>query len=226
MKKSFWFWLYFVFAIILAVYFSVRIIMTSLGNGQSARVKSISIYSDTNKKNLSSLAAVAGIAPGANVYSLNLDEINARISNVPDIKTSAVRRLPNGNLAIKVELHQAVAVWSDGENFFPLSSDGTVVQRQLTTRPNNTVVFRGTLPPDISEISKTARIIAKDIDYMEWIENRRWNIHTNNNITVMLPEDNPCAAINTLVMMNKKNHVLSKKIKILDMRDTNRIIVK
>ncbi|MBN1324751.1 MAG: cell division protein FtsQ/DivIB [Alphaproteobacteria bacterium] len=226
MKKTFWFWLYFVVAIILAVYFATRIIMTSLGHGSVSTVKTISISADSHNKNLSKLAAVAGIAPGTNVYSLNLDEINARISTVPDIKYSAVRRLPNGNLAIKVKLHKAVAIWTDGKNLFPLSSDGTIVKRPLEQRPPNTIVFSGILPPDINEIVKTTLGMAKDIDYMEWIENRRWNIHTTNNISILLPEEDPCAAISALMVLNKNNKILSKKIKTLDMRDPARIIIK
>lgn len=226
MKKTLLFWLSFVFAIILAVYFATRIIMVSLGHGLPAKVKTISIYADSNNRQLSSLAAVAGIAPGTNVYSLSLDEINARIANVPDVRESAVRRLPNGNLAIKVKLHHAVAIWTDGNNFFPLSDDGTIIKRPLEKRLNNTIVFRGTLPPDVTEMIKTVQSILTDIDYIEWIENRRWNIHTKNDINILLPEKEPYAAISKLIILDKKNNILSKKIKTLDMRDPARVIIK
>lgn len=226
MRKSFWFWLCFVVAIILAVYFAVRIIMTSLGHGPVATIKSISISSDLGKQNLSAIATSAGIAPGTKTYSVNLDDINARIAAVPDVKTSAVRRLPNGNLAIRVKLHQAVALWTDGENFYPLSADGTIVQRPIEVRPENIVVFRGQLPTDILEIAKTANNLTPHLDYLEWIENRRWNIHTTGGITVMLPEVDPVASISALMIMDKNHQILSKKISVLDMRDSARILVK
>ncbi|MDR0726937.1 MAG: cell division protein FtsQ/DivIB [Rickettsiales bacterium] len=226
MKKSFWFWLCFLVAIILAIYFASRIIMTSLGHGDSATIKSISISSDSGKHNLSAIATFAGIAPGTKTYSVNLDDINARIATVPDVKTSAVRRLPNGNLAIKVKLHKAVALWTDGEKFYPLSADGTIVKRPIDQRPANTIVFKGTLSADISEIAKIAHNLTPHLDYLEWIEDRRWNIQTNGGITVMLPEVDPIASISALSLMDKNHQILSRKITVLDMRDSARILVK
>ncbi|MDR0741272.1 MAG: cell division protein FtsQ/DivIB [Rickettsiales bacterium] len=226
MRKSLWFWLCFVAAIVLAVYFAVRIIMISLGHGSAATIKSISISSDFSGQNLSFIAAAASISPGTRTYSVNLDDINARIEAVPDVKTSAVRRLPNGSLAIKVKLHKAVALWTDGKHFYPLSADGTIIKRPIDHRPENTVVFRGALPTDIIGIAKTAHNLAPHLDYLEWIENRRWNIHTTGSATIMLPEQDPIASISALMIMDKNHQILSKKINILDMRDSARILVK
>ena len=64
------------------------------------------------------------------------------------------------------------------------------------------------------------------LDYMEWIENRRWNMYTNDGIVVLLPEENPIAAIGTLISLNNNHHILSKKIQMIDMRDSARILIK
>ena len=61
---------------------------------------------------------------------------------------------------------------------------------------------------------------------MEWIENRRWNIVTNGGTTIMLPEKNPSAAIGHLIILNKNHAILDRDIKIIDMRDDARILVK
>lgn len=226
MKKSLWFWLSFVVAVLLAIYFATRIIMVSMGHGAPARIKSVSISSDISGKNLSALAPAVGIAPGTLTYQVNLDDINARISGVVDVRKSAVRRMPNGNLNIRVQLHRAVALWSDGTNFYPLSADGTIVRRPLDSRPENTVVFRGPLPADISQIAKLAHGMTEYLDYLEWIEDRRWNLHTHDNIIVMLPEEDPYSAISSLMILDKNHKILSKKISVLDMRDPARILVK
>lgn len=226
MRKSIWFWLSFIVALVLAVYFATRIIMVTMGNGPVSRVKSISISSDSNTKNLSNLGAVVAIAPGTNTFKTDLDNINARLGGVPDIKESAIRRMPNGNLSIKVKLHRAIALWTDGQNLFPLSADGTIVKRVVTEKPDGTVVFRGPLPSDISEMTKVAHNMASDLNYIEWIEDRRWNLYTNGDITVLLPENDPYSAVTQLMMLNKNHNILSKKITILDMRDPARILVK
>ena len=61
---------------------------------------------------------------------------------------------------------------------------------------------------------------------MEWIENRRWNLHTLGGITVMLPENDPISAIGTLITLNTNNAILRKDIETIDMRDSARILVK
>ncbi|MDL2296143.1 cell division protein FtsQ/DivIB [Lachnospiraceae bacterium OttesenSCG-928-E19] len=226
MRKSIWFWLSFVVAILLAVYFATRIIMVTMGNGAASRVKSISISADSSTKNLSNLGAVVAIAPGANTFKVDLDNINARLGTVPDIKESAIRRMPNGNLSIKVKLHRAIALWTDGQNLFPLSADGTIIKRVVPEKPDGTIVFRGSLPSDISEISKVAHNMASDINYIEWIEDRRWNLYTTGNITVLLPEIDPYSAVTQLMMLHQNHNILAKKITVLDMRDPARILVK
>ena len=226
MRKSWWFWLCFVVAVIMATYFTTRIVMTSLGYGTNAVIKSVSISTDSGRHNLSGIATAAGIAAGTHTYAISLDDINARISNVADVRLSAVRRLPNGNLVIKLQLHRAVALWSDGINFFPLSADGTIINRPLAQRPVGAVVFQGALPADISKIAKIAHNTTSHLDFLEWVEDRRWNIHTTGGITVLLPQVDPYAAISNLVTLDKKYGLLSKKLQLIDMRDGARILVK
>ena len=55
MKKSLWFWLCFICAIIFAVYFSVRIVMTGMGRGRAAYINNISISADQSDKDLSAI---------------------------------------------------------------------------------------------------------------------------------------------------------------------------
>ena len=226
MKLSIWFWLCFVTAIILATYFAARIIMTGLGYGPASRVRTISISADQGDKDLSALAAAAAVAPGTATYSVDLAGLNARIAATPGVQASAVRRMPNGNLSVRIKLYRAVAQWTDGDAFFPLSADGTIVRRPTENRDAGTVLFRGDIPDDISEITKIAHNLIGDLDYLEWIENRRWNITTTGGITIMLPETDPAAAVSTLLVLNKNHRILSKDIHVIDMRDGARILVK
>ena len=227
MKRSFSFWLYFIAAILLAIYFATRIIMTFMGHSPVSTVRTLSISSDTNAKDLSSVVGAAGIAPGTRTYSINLELVNSRIlQQTPSVRESAVRRLPNGNLAVKLRLYRAVAAWTDGAHYYPISADGKIVKNPSETRGPDTVVFRGSVPNDISEITKAATNLISDLNYLEWIDDRRWNLVTNGGITVMLPEKDPISAIGNLISMNNQHGILSKKIKVLDMRDDARILVK
>lgn len=226
MKRTIWFWVYFIVAIVLATYFSVRVIMTGMGHGDLSRVRSISISADIADKDMSALAAAAAVAPGTSALTVNLNQLNHRIGAVAGVRSSAVRRLPNGNLVVRVKLYRAVALWTDGMNYFPLSADGTIVNQPSADRKPGTVLFRGILPNDISEITTVAHNLIGDLNYMEWIENRRWDLVTTGGITVMLPEKSPDAAIAQLIVLNKNHHIFDRNISVIDMRDDARILVK
>ena len=226
MKRSLLFWLYFIVAIIFGVYFATRIIMTGLGHGKLSVIHNISITADNKDADLTAIQTVAAAGLGAKTNSLNIDSLNRRISEVPTVQYSATRRMPNGTLRIKVQLYNAVAQWTDGVAFYPLSDDGTIVQTPVDTRDTTAIVFRGTLPNSISDITAAARTMSDQINYMEWIENRRWNIITTSGITIMLPENDPIAAIRGLNSLNEKQNILAKDINTIDMRDSARILVK
>lgn len=226
MKRTIWFWLYFIIAILLAIYFSVRIIMTTMGHTTVSRVHSISISADVRDKDLSALAAAAAIAPGTGAFSVDLAALNARVGAVPGVRASAVHRRADGNLVVRVKLYRAVALWTDGQNYFPLSADGTIVNQPDAERKSGTVLFRGPLPSDVGEITNVAHNLIGNLDYMEWIENRRWNLITTGGTTILLPEKNPDDAIAQLIVLDKNHKILSRDIKTIDMRDNARILVK
>lgn len=226
MKRNIWFWLYFIIAILLATYFATRIVMAFMGYGPTAMVRNISISADTNDKDLTTIIAATGITPGTHTHAINLGVINGHIANAPGIKESAVRRLANGNIAIKVSLYKAVAGLTDGTYYYPISANGKKVETPSETRPAGTVMFRGNVPNNISEITKAAHNLIGDLDYLEWIDDRRWNLVTLGGITIMLPEQDPIAAIGNIVILNQKYNILSKALKVIDMRDDKRILVK
>lgn len=226
MKRTIVFWLYFVIAIILGIYFATRIILTGLGHGNLATIHNITISTDDYDADLTAAQTVAAAGLGARTNSLNLETLNRRIASVPNVQYSATRRMPNGTLRIRVKLYHAVAQWTDGHAFYPLSGDGTIVQTPTETRDTTAIVFRGQLPDDISEITSAAHAMAEHVNYLEWIEGRRWNIVTNDGITVMLPEKDPVSAVRSLNSLNEKQHILAKDIHTIDMRDPARILVK
>ena len=200
--------------------------MNHVGHGRLAEVRNIVISADSADNNLTSVEAVAKSALRAPTRTLDLTTLNNRILAVPGVRNVATRRMPNGTLRIRVEMHHTVAQWTDGVAFYPLPADGIPVDLPSPTRDANAIVFRGTLPTDISGITNATQPIVHLIDYMEWIENRRWNIVTNDGITIMLPESDPAASVRTLISLNEKHNILGRNLRAIDMRDSARILVK
>jgi cell division protein FtsQ len=226
MKKPFAFWLMFGLAVLIAVYAAVRVSVVLMGQGgRLPSVRKISVYSSSGE--VAAVAARLNIAPGTR--RIDLDDTLARITADPDVAKAAVRRMPNGDVKIRAGMRVVVAAWTDGEKYYPLDSEGEPINRPLDSRPANTMVFSGKVPPDVSEISaamKRAPGLFYRADRLEFIENRRWDVFLLNGIRVMLPEENFAAAVQKIEKMNKQNMILDRQIRLLDMRDVARPMVK
>ncbi|MGI5845730.1 MAG: cell division protein FtsQ/DivIB [Alphaproteobacteria bacterium] len=226
MKNKFLFWLMFCIAILLAIYIAVRISMVSMGiGGILSDVKKVSVYSDNGKA--SDLITRLGI--DHTDKHIDLNDVLARVASDPDIANVAVRRLPNGEIKIRADMRVIVASWTDGENYYPLDDTGAPINKPSSTRPENTLVFSGQVPQDLSKTIKIVKHTPNlfySIDRMEFIEDRRWDIFLLNGMKIMLPEENFEQAITKIDNMNKQNMILDRQIKLLDMRDLSRPLVK
>jgi len=227
MKKSLLFWLMFGFAVLLAIYIAVRISVVLMGQGGGlSTIKKVSI-SAAPGGDARQLAARLDIAPGTK--SLDLEDALAKIMADPDVARASIRRMPSGEIKVRAQMRVVVASWTDGEKYYPLDSDGTPISRQLDSRPPSTLVFSGKVPSDISGVLTVMRR-APDLFYrtdrMEFIEDRRWDIFLINGIRIMLPEENFADAIKKIERMHKQNAILDRQIRVLDMRDTARPLVK
>ncbi len=199
--------------------------MTVMGRGSGAVVKNVSLRTDTPGTDAGAISNASAIVPGMRTYSISLDDVRTRIENVPDVERVAVRRQSNGNISVHVKMRRAVAFWTDGEKFFPLTADGTIINQPSEEHPKLGILFRGNLPDDITKITKIATGSGLGPDFMEWVEGRRWNMVIGD-ITVQLPEDSVADAVSLLAEMEKKYGLLSREIFVIDMRDKGRTLVR
>ena len=228
MKRSIWFWLCFGIVIVLATYFSVRTVMTYMGRTEVGRVSSTRVISNDKSADLSQIDAILSSVIGQKIYQdLDMVALNNQLLSIPGVRESAIRRMPDGTLVADVSFHHAVALWTeDGITFYPLSADGTIVNKPTDIRDATDIVFRGPVPNDITDITTAARILSGHVNYLEWVEERRWDLYTNDGIRIKLPESNPTAAINTLITYHTNNDLLNKNLEYIDLRDSARILVK
>ena len=225
MKKAIFFWLYFLLSIVLAVYFATRIITSTMGRGPISTVQDVKTYG-INAKDNETIKITLGISEKTTLRSVDLYQLNNKILNIPGVKNSSVRILPNGVLAVKIEKHKVVATWTDGFYFYPLAADGTKIDKPSTEPNENTIIFQGGIPDDLTDITNSLSQISKYIDYIDMVESRRLNIYTKNGTVIYLPENNPVVAINKINTLNQTHKLLSRKLDIIDMRDASRILVK
>ncbi|MCL1891913.1 MAG: cell division protein FtsQ/DivIB [Alphaproteobacteria bacterium] len=230
MKHKLFFWLNFGLAVMLAIYGAVRISMVLMGGaGQLSAVRKASVSVINGSGDAGGIAQRLNIAPGLRAAQFDLDEALERVVADPDIALAGVRRTANGEIIVRAQMRVIVAAWTDGEKYYPLDANGSPINRPLDARPDNMLVFSGTVPGDISNISaalKRAPGLLSRAARIEFVEGRRWDIFLHSGARVMLPEGDPEGAILKLEKTHRQNAILDRKIKILDMRDVARPLVK
>jgi cell division protein FtsQ len=229
MRKKILFWTAFVLAVVVATYLAVRITMLCLGGGAATPVRGLSISSENGRIDRTAIAAAVGIPANTPTYAVRLEDMLARILAIPDIEAASVRRLGSGSLQIRIRIRTAVAAWTDGNDYYPLAADGSVIKRPLGARPENSLVFRGILPDDLGVIVRALRAAPRLMartEYVEWADGRRWDLITNLGVIVQLPENNAESAVLAASELDGKTNLLGRRISVLDMRDPERTFVK
>ena len=220
MKKTIVFWLMFLLAICIAVYFSVHVAMIVMGRDRALVVRRIhpTEYAELIPQYL-----------GRRTYSVRLSDVLGRISESPDIESASVRRMGNGDLYIRIKKFVAVAFVADGDKFYPVTAEGVRINEPRDAPTDGALVFRGDLPKNLSGIVRTIYnfpSIRTKIEHLEWTENRRWDVFAKNGIKIMLSEESPDISVSKLAELDARDQIMDRGITVLDLRDPARTMVK
>lgn len=210
------------FLTIIFISYFIVVIINRYVLGNSPYVKKISIY--TEDKNINEFVLLLNINNKSKIDSLNLKELSKKISTIPDIKKSSIRKLSNGSVVLKIEKYKPVALWMDGKNYFIISSEGKIISNYQKVN-SKFLVIKGKVPSNIMSITSELKGLIDKIDYVSWIEDRRWNIYFKNGLIIKLPEKDPYKILRSFMTINNLNDIFSKKIEFIDLRNEN-IIVK
>ena len=158
----------------------------------------------------------------ANVANPDLPRLVA--DNFPDIAFVSAKNDMNGAAEITIRHKKAVAVWTDGERYYPLLENGGHSAAPFPARPR-AVVFKGVIPADVMPAIKmmsAAPALFARTDFLEWVDGRRWDAVIFGGARILLPESGMAAAASRV----EKSGILGKSFSVLDLRDPNRMLVK
>mgnify|MGYP000988355393 CR=1 FL=1 len=71
----------------------------------------------------------------------------------------------------------------DGKNYFIISSEGKIISNYQKV-DNKFLVIKGKVPSNIMSIISELKGLIDKIDYVSWIEDRRWNIYFKNGLNI------------------------------------------
>lgn len=131
------------------------------------------------------------------------------------------RRLPDTVMVSVVE-KIPFALWQVDGKMSLIEADGSVITNKDVTAFQHLplVVGRGanaqaqTLIDLLGRFSRIKKVVSASV----FVSERRWDLHTDNDITIELPEENAAAAFADLDRLILEHNVLQRAIKKIDMR--------
>ena len=191
-----------------------------------------------NRTPLDAINDALDIDRGSPIFRLNLNEIRARLEKIESIKSADIERDLPDTLFVRVVEREPVARWQY-QGKIALVDDNGVVMNGLDLAPYKDLplIVGENAPKNVTELLNLLLIdpeISKRFTAAIWVGDRRWNIrlqhkHLANDepdIEVRLPEKEPLKAWQQLADMQKKEQILDRDIKAIDLRIDGRLFIK
>jgi cell division protein FtsQ len=171
--------------------------------------------------------AAAGVGPGQSLPFLAASKVRDRLLATPIIKSARVMKLYPNRLVIEIEERHPAGLWQRDGNVSVVSEDGVplIDLRDRSYLGLPFVVGDGAQKrlPEYIALMKLAGDLNTRVKAGVLVAGRRWDLEMTNGVTVRLPEDNPAAAVDTLVRMQKEARILDRDILSIDLRTFDRV---
>lgn len=179
---------------------------------------------------LSAMTEVAALLPSqfpVSSFDLDLEKIRADIEALDPIKSASVRVGQGGALDVRLTPRVPVALWRDGSVLRLIDADG-VQSGTITARADR--LDLPLIAGDGAEenIAQALRLFAAAGPLIARVRGlvrmgeRRWDMVLDRDQRIMLPNENPVAALDRVIALNDAQDMLNRDVAVVDMRNANR----
>lgn len=161
------------------------------------------------------------INKGEKLYYISVNRIRDELMKLDEIKDANVTINYSGTMKIVLFERKPFAIWWNKGSAWLLDEEGRkIIKIKNTEEYNNlVVVFGEQIDKNLKKFLDLVRRFSlyKEIISLHYISNRRWDVYSNNNIVIKLPEDNLSRAMNELEKI-LKNTKYKDKVDMIDLR--------
>lgn len=160
-------------------------------------------------------------------FHLDLPGLKATVEELSAVAQADVRVRAGGVLEIAVTERTPAMVWRTREGFELLDRDGHLVTelRPGDEIPRLPLIAGEGVPPFAAEaldLVAAAQPLEGRFLGLQRMGERRWDVVLNRNQRILLPEDDPIAALERVIALNSAQDLLGRDLSVVDMRQTNR----
>ena len=166
-----------------------------------------------------------------NIFNVNIKNIYREIKNNTWIEKASIKIIYPNTIKILLTEKIPVAIWQNRYGNSLITKTGDVIFEK------NLEKFNSYLPIIIGQnahknihsilnIFRSNKDFAKNIWSLTFVNERRWNIHFNQGLTIRLPSKNIKNAWDKLIYLDQKFNILSLGLTEIDLRNSSQILGK
>jgi len=160
-------------------------------------------------------------------FDLDLEAMRNTIAGLDAVESATVRLRPGGILQVDVTERLPAVVWRGREDIELLDASGYRVSSVVAraARPDLPLIVgdgADTAVPQALEILAAAAPIAARVRGLVRMGERRWDLVLDRNQRIQLPENDPIAALERVLVLNRTLDLLERDLSVVDMRNPGR----
>lgn len=191
----------------------------------------IDSYEISGNSEVSDIDIVSLLAPEHGTSILGYDVAAARdaLKQNPWIADAQVSKVYPDKLAIRIDERSPFALWQNEHGLFLIDREGNILS-EFDGRSGELplVVGKGAEKEAANMLSALQRLpqLAVQSRALIRVGERRWDIETDDGVTIMLPESGEAAVLARFAEYEAGNELLSRDIERVDLRLRDRLVVR
>ena len=166
-----------------------------------------------------------------NIFNINIQKIHKEISKNTWVKETSIKMIYPDTIKIFLKEKEPIAIWQNNYGNNLITKNGEIIlEKKLNNFKNYLPIIIGNnAHKNISSILKILNIhenFAKNIWSLTFVNERRWDIHFNQGLTIRLPSTKVKEAWQKIVFLNGKLNILNLGLIEIDLRNHNKILGK
>ncbi len=166
-----------------------------------------------------------------NVFNLNVKSIFKEIKNNTWIKKASIEIVYPNTIKIILTEKKPIAIWQNrfGNNLITKTGDMIFEKRLKSFKRYLPIIIGHNANKNFYSILKilsSNKDLVKNIWSLTFVNERRWDLHFNQGLTIRLPSKNIENAWEKVVYLSENFNILSLGLTEIDLRNSNQIIGK
>ena len=163
--------------------------------------------------------------------ALKAQSLREKIEEIKKVKDAIVRFSTDGLVLVNVVERKQVAVFFNDNLYEVLDSNGVVLSvnsnyKGLTRLPLVVGKFGSKNIPELLTLVNKIGLYESDVQYYEWVGERRWNIHMKSNLVFKLPENNMNRGVELMRIFLRETNKYPRPLVSIDLRNLDKPIIK